>query len=84
MKVSELAWLAAMCAEGHCDEMAVNLLPAIAARREEVAHARTELDHLDAELATLERRLRPGPTDLPIFPPRERRDDAADDQVHQS
>ena len=49
--------LADLCATGRCDEMEVALGPLIAARRREVAAARAELDHLDAELAALERGL---------------------------
>jgi DNA-binding transcriptional MerR regulator len=58
LDLHEAGRLASMCGEGRCDEMAVDLLPRIVARRSEVASARAELDHLDMELATLERRLR--------------------------
>lgn len=56
----EAGQLAVTCADGRCDEMATDLLPRIEARRAEVASARAELDHLDAELAQVERALRGG------------------------
>ncbi len=56
----EAGRLATQCSDGHCDEMAVGLLPSLTERRAEVARARAELDHLDAMLATLERTLRDG------------------------
>jgi MerR family transcriptional regulator, copper efflux regulator len=58
LDLHEAGRLAGLCGEGRCDEMAVDLLPRIVARRSEVASARAELDHLDAELASLERKLR--------------------------
>lgn len=60
LELHEAGRLAAMCGEGRCDDMAVDLLPRIVARRLEVANARAELDHLDTELAALERSLRDG------------------------
>lgn len=60
LDLREAGRLAAMCGDGRCDDMAVGLLPRIVARRLEVANAREELDHLDAELETLERTLRGG------------------------
>jgi MerR family mercuric resistance operon transcriptional regulator len=62
LDLHEAGRLASMCGDGRCDDMAVDLLPRIVARRLEVADARAELDHLDAELATLERTLRSGAT----------------------
>ena len=56
----EAGRLASTCADGRCDEMATDLLPRIVARRAEVASARAELDHLDAELGRVERLLRGG------------------------
>jgi MerR family copper efflux transcriptional regulator len=56
----EAGRLAGACADGRCDDMATDLLPRIQARRAEIASARAELDHLDAELATVERALRGG------------------------
>lgn len=60
----EAGRLAATCADGRCDEMAVDLLPRVVARRAEVASARAELDHLDTELGLVERALRSGATEL--------------------
>ncbi len=60
----EAGRLAGTCADGRCDDMATDLLPRIEARRAEVAVARAELDHLDAELALVERTLRGGATNL--------------------
>ena len=54
LELPEAGRLAGMCAEGRCDDMAVDLLPRITARRAEVALARAELDHLDAELRHLQ------------------------------
>ena len=56
----EAVRLAGTCADGRCDDMATDLLPRLQARRAEVASARAELDHLDAELARVERALRNG------------------------
>jgi DNA-binding transcriptional MerR regulator len=67
LDLREAGRLAAMCGEGRCDDMAVDLLPRIVARRREVASARVELDHLDAELATLERTLRGGDRPMLVF-----------------
>ena len=58
LDLREAGRLAGMCADGHCDAMAIDLLPQIVARRSEVAAARAELDHLDAQLANAERALR--------------------------
>jgi len=58
--VDESGRLAGQCATGHCDDMAVDLLPRLTARRAEVAAARAELDHLDRELARLETALQQG------------------------
>ena len=58
--LQEAGRLAGACADGRCDDMATDLLPRIEARRAEVASARAELDHLDAELALVERTLRGG------------------------
>ena len=74
----EAGRLAATCADGRCDDMAVDLLPRLVARRAEVASARAELDHLDAELATVERALRSGATNLGLCEGNEASDDSAD------
>lgn len=50
--------LAQLCASGECDEMEEQLLPRLRQRRDEIAAARAELDHLDAELARLELQVR--------------------------
>jgi MerR family mercuric resistance operon transcriptional regulator len=60
LELPEAARLAGMCAEGRCDDMAVDLLPLIASRRLEVERARAELDHLDAELRRLQQRIEDG------------------------
>ena len=54
LDLAEAARLASMCAVGECDAMDSQLLPQLHARRAEVAAARAELDHLDAQLAGLE------------------------------
>lgn len=55
LELSESGRLAALCRDGECDVMEGQLLERVAERREAVAVARTELDHLDRELATVER-----------------------------
>ena len=64
LDIREAARLAELCSSGHCDLMADDLLPQLAARRLEIASARAELDHLDARLALLEATIRDGGTDL--------------------
>ncbi len=65
LDLAESGRLAGMCAEGECDDMAGELSGRLVARRREVAAARAELDHLDSELAALERALVSGqPRDL--------------------
>ena len=80
LDLREAGRLAGMCADGRCDAMAIDLLPQIVARRSEVAAARAELDHLDAQLANAERALR---MEEPItnFCDEEGRTDAAHDQA---
>lgn len=80
LDLREAGRLAGMCADGHCDAMAIDLLPQIVARRSEVAAARAELDHLDAQLAHAERALR---MEEPVtsFCAEEGRTDAAHDQA---
>ena len=64
LDLREAAKLADQCRTGHCQEMSVNLLPQVVARRNEIAAARVELDHLDARLAALESELRDGGSEL--------------------
>ena len=60
LELSESGRLAALCQDDKCDVMEEQLLHRIDERRKEVAAARAELDHLDRELATLERAMRSG------------------------
>ena len=60
LDLHEAGRLASMCSEGRCNEMSADLLPQIAARRNEIATARAELDNLDAELVKLTRTLHSG------------------------
>jgi DNA-binding transcriptional MerR regulator len=60
LDLPESGRLAAMCAADNCKGMADQLTGRLADRRREVAAARVELDHLDAELAALERALMSG------------------------
>ena len=60
LDLPESGRLAAMCAADDCQGMADQLTGRLADRRGEVAAARVELDHLDAELAALERALTSG------------------------
>ena len=55
LDLGESGRLASMCAAGRCDEMGTNLSDRLTERRQEIAAARAELDHLDAELARLQR-----------------------------
>ena len=54
LSVIESGQLASQCAAGQCDDMCSDLLPRLASRRAEIAAARAELEHLDAELVRLE------------------------------
>lgn len=69
----ECGRLAALCQDGQCDTMERQLLPRLDARREAVARARAELDHLDTELAALQLSLRRGERSLPVICSQERR-----------
>ena len=60
LDLAESGRLARMCAEGQCDDMADELGQRIAERRASVAVAVAELQHVDAELANLERVLATG------------------------
>lgn len=55
LDLGESGRLASMCAAGRCDEMGTKLSHRLTERRQEIAAARAELDHLDAELARLQR-----------------------------
>src|SRR5262245_43075747 len=52
--------LAALCVGGQCDVMADQLRARVGRQRDIVAAARAELDHLEAELAGLDRALQSG------------------------
>lgn len=58
IELDESAHLADLCSKGECDAMEARLLPRIAKRRAELAAQRAELDHVDEELARLERAMR--------------------------
>ena len=75
----EAGRLASTCADGRCDEMAIDLLPRILERRAEVVRARAELDHLDAQLGRLEQALRAGANELGICTEKGADDDSAGD-----
>jgi DNA-binding transcriptional MerR regulator len=60
LELSESGRLAALCLDGKCDVMEEQLVDRIADRRAAIAQARAELDHLDRELATLERSIHAG------------------------
>jgi DNA-binding transcriptional MerR regulator len=57
LELEESGRLASLCTAGQCDEMAAGLLKRVTERRQEVARARAELDHLDARLGALELKL---------------------------
>jgi DNA-binding transcriptional MerR regulator len=54
--------VAALCAGGQSDVLVERLRTGVRVRRRDVAAARVELEHLDAELARLEARLEAGST----------------------
>lgn len=58
--LTESGRLGALCRSGRCEEMAGDLVLLVEGRRRAVAASRAELDHLDAELAAVERALRTG------------------------
>lgn len=60
LEPSESGRLAALCQDGECDVMEGQLLTRVDERRAAIAIARTELDHLDGELAALQRKIRSG------------------------
>src|SRR5262245_3400713 len=57
LELAESGRLADLCATGHCDVMAEDLIVRVAERRRAVAAAMAELVHLDGELAAVERTL---------------------------
>ena len=77
--LQEAGRLAGTCADGRCDEMAIDLLARILERRAEVVRARAELDHLDAQLGRLEQALRAGANELGICTEKGADDDSAGD-----
>lgn len=60
LDLGECGRLAELCSTGRCDEMAGDLDVRIAERRRAVAAAMAELEHLDGELARIERALAAG------------------------
>ncbi len=77
LDLPESGRLAALCSSGRCDEMAGDLLERLTERQHEVAAARAELEHLEAELANLERVLREGRPHATLCLERRRTDDPA-------
>jgi MerR family copper efflux transcriptional regulator len=68
LELHECGRLAELCSSGKCDVMERQLLDRVSERRRQVARARAELDHLDRELANVERSLGGAPG-LPIVYP---------------
>ena len=60
LDLAESGRLAQMCSEGRCEDMADQLEDRVAERRASVAAAIAELEHVDAELANLQRVLATG------------------------
>ncbi len=58
LELSESGRLAGLCRDGQCDVMEEQLLERIGERRQAIAAARAELEHLDRELETLQRSMR--------------------------
>jgi DNA-binding transcriptional MerR regulator len=58
LELSESGRLAALCRDGQCDVMEEQLLDRLTERRQAIAAARAELDHLDRELETLQASMR--------------------------
>jgi MerR family transcriptional regulator, copper efflux regulator len=73
LDLPECGRLASLCQDGECATMERQLLDRIDERRQAVARARAELDHLDRELADLERALAAGRRPLPVLCQDERR-----------
>lgn len=72
LPLAEAAALAALCADGRCDEVAEELRAAIPEQRARLRGRVRELRHVDDRLALLERELRRGqpPRDLIQLEPR--------------
>jgi DNA-binding transcriptional MerR regulator len=66
LALEESAHLAELCSKGRCEEMEEQLVPRIAKRRSELAAARVEIDHVDEELARLERAIRSDEPQTPL------------------
>src|SRR5688572_11675749 len=60
LELSESGRLAALCQDDECDVMEEQLLTRVDERRAAIAVARAELEHLDGELAALQRTIRSG------------------------
>lgn len=60
LELSESGRLAGLCRDGQCDVMGEQLLERVTERRQAIATARAELDHLDRELETLQASMRSG------------------------
>jgi len=73
LELSECGRLAELCRSGQCEVMERQLLKRVGERREAVAKARAELDHLDQELQQLQRGLSQGQRSLPVICADERR-----------
>lgn len=58
--LSESGRLAGLCRDGQCDVMGAQLMDRLTERRQAIASARAELDHLDRELAGLQATMRSG------------------------
>ena len=66
LELTEAGRLAAMCATGRCDDTMLGLAARIPERRRAVAAAVAELQHLDAELASIEDALASGATPIAL------------------
>lgn len=66
LELSEAGRLAAMCAAGRCDDTMSGLAARVPERRRAVAAAIMELQHVDAELAAIERSLASGDHTIPL------------------
>lgn len=58
LELSESGRLAALCRDGQCEVMEEQLLDRLTERRQAIAAARAELDHLDRELEGLQASMR--------------------------
>ncbi len=73
LDLPECGRLASLCQSGDCETMEHQLLERLGERREAVARARADLDHLDAELAGLQKAIARGDRSLPVVCLDERR-----------